>query len=1515
MADRIKGITIKIGGDTKELNQELKKTNNEIRNTQGQLKDVERLLKLDPSNTELLRQKQRLLNQAVGETEQKLNGLKAAESQAQEQFKRGKISVQQYEGLKREIIATQEQLDSLKETAASANVALQKIGQAGDKVKAAGSKISGVGAALLPVTGAVAGAGVAAVKSADDLKSAVNTYLTATGECASGTEEAAQAARQFEEILSNIYKNNYGESLEDVAQSAASVRQNMRDIPTDQLQKATETAITLRDVYGYDIPETTRAANTLMKQFGIGAEEAFNLIAQGAQNGLDYSGELIDSINEYSVQFQKVGLGAEDMFNVFASGAKNGAFNLDKIGDAVKELSIRVIDGSDTTKEGFKVAGLNAKKMADKFAAGGETAREAFKETISALRNMDDPLKQNIAGVNLFGTMWEDLGAEVVLSMGDAEKAIDSTKDAIGNLKKQKYDDIKNQMAGIGRTIKTDIAVPLGKQMVPLIQQAVARLAELVKGFSQLSPQMQKTVILIGLFAAGLGPLLIMLGQVTTGVGALMKGISAMGPVLAALSGPGGVILLTVAAVGALAVSFVGAKREADAYYKSARELTDGEKEHKAAVEGLTESYKMITESRKTAVESAESQAIKEKKLAENLKAITDENGRIKEGCQEQAEVITGQLAAALGIEIKLRKNQIRNYQDLMNNIDQLIIKKKAEALLTANEGNYAEAIQKQAQASVDYYNSLADVQVAEEQLNSARERQAKVLADIRKHLEETPEDSSLGLQLARESNKAYEEVKGYEEKLEELKGKLGEAQVAWDQFNATVSNYEQLGAAVSSGDQATIEKAITNLTENFLTAEVATRESLERQVQTYQEKYDEMQRAVENGAPAIVETQMKQMQELIDRSKQELDNWVKQEISENAGYLSAGIEAVSGLAEGVKKGTGDVAKALGEAAQGGMDAVKETLKANTDDVKNAGEKIADASSQDIQNLPSQAKVWGDDMMAGYIQGIRGRIRELESAAQTVARTVYNYMHFTRPEKGPLRNYEQWMPHMMEGFAEGIRTNIGQVETAAQETAERIGEGLASGLSKSIRSNKKYVKKNEEEISAAILDAAEEKLKNYEVYNDLTLADEVDFWEAVRKQVTDGTQARIDADDKYFKAKKDLNEKMQKAEETYTENVAKAYENLNDKIQDLNDKYQDAVASRTDQIKNAYGLFDEFSMNTDLTSDDLLNNLESQVDGLKEWRDNLDELAARGIGSDLLGELQELGPKSAAQVKLLTEMTDDELDRYVSLYRQKNRIAKKQALEELRPMQNEIEEQIRELKHQTEMELEEYKDEYVNTMASLGAVLNQPLENMKLAMAQSAVEMVAGLATTVQTESGNAENTEKFKALAQNILNAAGTLPGDMQNIGQNTIMGIITGLQSQSDNLYAVVREIANNVTKTMAEAFEIHSPSAVMREKIGKNLMYGLRDGIKKYQSVAISPSEMVRKLTDTFSVRPGAGNGLEETTTMMDLLSMLNLYLPEIAKQKYVMLDGKAVVGCTAGSIDRKLAAQQILKGRTG
>ena len=324
------------------------------------------------------------------------------------------------------------------------------------KINAIGTATTKVGAAMLPMSSGIIAMGTACVNTADDIDSAVNTYITSTG---SATKEAGK----FEDVMKNIYKNNYGESFEDIAQSMATVKQGIDGITDDNIQKVTESAITMRDTFGMDVNESVRAVNTLMQNFGITADEAFNLVAQGAQNGLDYSGEFLDSIDEYSVQFAKVGLDAEDMFSIFVSGAENGAFNLDKIGDAVKELSIRAIDCSDTTVKGFTDIGLNADEMAQKFAKGGNSASEAFDDVITGLAGIKDPVKQNAAGVALFGTMWEDLGADVVTSLSTAKKSISQTTNTMEEMKKIKYDDLKNQLAGIGRTVTTDIIVPLGE--------------------------------------------------------------------------------------------------------------------------------------------------------------------------------------------------------------------------------------------------------------------------------------------------------------------------------------------------------------------------------------------------------------------------------------------------------------------------------------------------------------------------------------------------------------------------------------------------------------------------------------------------------------------------------------------------------------------------------------------------------------------------------------------------------------------------------------------------------------------------------------------------------------------------------------------------------------------------------------------------------------------------------------------------------------------------------------------
>lgn len=151
MASRIQGITVEIGGDTTKLSTALSKVNKEIRDTQSQLKDVNKLLKLDPGNADLMIQKQRLLAQAISETKEKLDSLKLASQQANDALARGEISQSQYDALQREIVETESALADLERQADQSAVALQKIGAAGEKLQSVGASIEGVGKKLLPI--------------------------------------------------------------------------------------------------------------------------------------------------------------------------------------------------------------------------------------------------------------------------------------------------------------------------------------------------------------------------------------------------------------------------------------------------------------------------------------------------------------------------------------------------------------------------------------------------------------------------------------------------------------------------------------------------------------------------------------------------------------------------------------------------------------------------------------------------------------------------------------------------------------------------------------------------------------------------------------------------------------------------------------------------------------------------------------------------------------------------------------------------------------------------------------------------------------------------------------------------------------------------------------------------------------------------------------------------------------------------------------------------------------------
>lgn len=383
------------------------------------------------------------------------------------------------------------------------------------------------------VTAPLVAVGTAAIKFSSDSQDAFQQFAAATG-------TASNEMGKYKDMINDVYKDNFGESINDVAEAMATVNQNMSYLDDSALQRCTEYAYTLSDTFGVDVAESTRAADSLIKNYGVSAREAFNLMTQGMQSGLNFSDELFDNIDEYSVQFKKLGLDAEDMFSVFANGAQNGAFNLDKIGDAVKEFSIRAIDGSDTTKQGFEALGMNADEMAQKFGAGGKTAKEAFNEVIEGLASMDDPVAQSAAGVNLFGTMWEDLGPQVITSMSTASDAIDKSRESVEGLVNVKYDTLSGALGGLWRTIQVDVLQPIGNQLIPYVTKGISVIQKFTDKWNKLGPATQKTVVKFAAVAASAGPILMGFGKISTGISTVISNFGKVGGAITRLTGASG---------------------------------------------------------------------------------------------------------------------------------------------------------------------------------------------------------------------------------------------------------------------------------------------------------------------------------------------------------------------------------------------------------------------------------------------------------------------------------------------------------------------------------------------------------------------------------------------------------------------------------------------------------------------------------------------------------------------------------------------------------------------------------------------------------------------------------------------------------------------------------------------------------------------------------------------------------------------------------------------------------------
>lgn len=723
MAGSIKGILVEIGGDTSGLQKALKKVNSETSGLSKELKGINSLLKLDPKNTELLAQKQTVLTGNIKETEEKLKLLKQAQKEADETIKNGgEISQENYRNLQREIVNTQKKLENLNEeynNFKTENSKFTKVGKTlqdfGEKVDSTSEKINKIGTDVTAkATTGIVGIATAAVTAGASLESAVDKYIAKAGKSVEETEK-------YKKVLTDINDANFGEGYEDIANSMAIVEQQMRGLDdAADLENITKKAYYLKDAFDAEINESVRAAKMLMEQWGMSADEAFELINQGYQKGLDKNGDLLDSINEYSVHFRQIGLSATDMFNTFCLGAESGAFSIDKVGDAIKEMGIRLKDGTAT--DTLKSMKLNANELEKAFAEGGEKGSWAFGEIVKGLQNIKDPLKQNQAGVTIFGTMWEDLGKDAVFSMTSYGEKFDETANTMSSSMDKMYNNTKSSVEGSIKRIKT-ISANLGTKLLPVVNKVLDKVEVFIDKLDNLSDKEKDNIINIGLLVAGVGPLIKIVGTAGTVIGTTSKGIGIFSQALSvannkststsksvnSLAGffkgivsPAG---LATIAIGALAAAAVYYNEKTFQSSKAAKEYADSVAQEKKAIE---DTFKSIEEN--ASVELNHLDRIS--KMKDELANLVDENGKVKDGYETRVKFILGELNEALGTEYKMNGNIIESYKELQNNVDKLVAKQKAKIYLQINEEKYQEVVKKQNEALVEQntaYHKLED--------------------------------------------------------------------------------------------------------------------------------------------------------------------------------------------------------------------------------------------------------------------------------------------------------------------------------------------------------------------------------------------------------------------------------------------------------------------------------------------------------------------------------------------------------------------------------------------------------------------------------------------------------------------------------------------------------------------------------------------------------------------------------------------------------------------------------------
>ena len=987
MASRIKGITVEIGGDTSGLEKSLSAVNNSIKKTQSQLRDVNNLLKLDPSNTILLAQKQELLQSAIGDTEKKLEALEQAQEDVTKAFERGDLGKDQYMAFQREVEETRGALNRYKadlsglqseqERLASNTERLNKLFAAtgssvedyadvlgsrlvtairngtasSDQLKTAvekiGKAVTSGKADIKQLTDALdtvddgqavrnlindlndvcdaaqdaaddigeiaqATKGAALMEAADQLSvvgdkiqdvgdkavsvyaetemavSKVNAYFGETGEVAEANAE----------IVKNVYGSGVGQSMDAVAEAVIMVKKNLGDLGDTDLTNLTKQVLTLEELYGIDMNETLRGVNSLMKQYGLTAQEAMDYIVRGTQNGLDKTNELGDNLSEYAGKFEQAGYSASEYFQLLQNGLQGGAYNLDKVNDAINEVTTRLADG--TIGDSIDLYSQKTQSLFLAWQNGEATQKQVIDSIVADIGNCTSQQEALNMAAKAFGTMAEDGNLKFITSLTSVGETYDNVAGSAENLFSQTQTPMQEMEANTRKLQQA--LVPLGEKIVELANVVLPPLVAIITAvsevFGMLPEPVQNFVIIMG---------------------ALLVAFTALTPVIAALAVSFGALNISLLPVIGIIAGVA------------------------AAIAGIIA-------------------------IVKNWGAITEWFGNLWQTVS----------------------------QKLMELWDGLVV-------------FFTETIPAAFQTFISFFSAIPDW------WSGLWSQVSAFFTNTWNAILQNPIVQLVVTTITSLWENAKNTLQGI------WSGICDIAAGAWELLKNVILAPVLLLIDLVTGNFSQLASDAANIWNNIRNAASQIWLGI-RQVVT----------SAASGLKQGVETVLSALSQFA------------------AQIWSAMKQTASSVWNGIKITVVNIASTLREAAVTAFQRMVSGISSALSGLYSVVSNGFSSAIRFITGLPGQAFQWGKDFIQGLINGISSMIQSVINTVSGLADRIRSFLHFSAPDEGPLADYETWMPDFMKGLASGIEKNRNLVEKAVRDVASDMvlspkGNGMEYG--------------------------------------------------------------------------------------------------------------------------------------------------------------------------------------------------------------------------------------------------------------------------------------------------------------------------------------------------------------------------------------------------------------------------------------------------------------------------------------